>query len=51
MKGSLLGLVIIILVAAYLIIRSSRKNTANRYEKKSKNDWNELSQGNDPTDE
>lgn len=51
MKGSLFGLLSVILLALFLIIRSSRKSTENRYEPKSKNNWNELTQGNDPTDE
>jgi len=37
--------------AIYLIIRLSKKSSASRYEKKSKNTWSSLSEGVDPTDE
>jgi large-conductance mechanosensitive channel len=51
MKYSIFTSLIIIAFAIYLIIRLSKKNTSNRYDKKSRNNWSSLSEGVDPTDE
>jgi lipopolysaccharide export LptBFGC system permease protein LptF len=51
MKGSIFTSFLVIAISAFLIIRLSKKSSSNRYEKKSKNQWNSLSEGVDPTDE
>lgn len=51
MKGSILGSLVVIIIAGFLIIRLSRRGAMNKYEKKPKSKWNSLSQGVDPTDE
>jgi preprotein translocase subunit YajC len=51
MRGSMVGSILIISLALFLIIRLNRKNAPNKYEVKSKNMWNSLSEGIDPTNE
>lgn len=51
MKGSILAILLVVVVAGFLIIRLSKKNVMSKYEKNPKNKWNSLSQGIDPTDE
>jgi len=51
MKGSIIGSLIIIFIAAFLILRLSMRGSMNKYEKKPQSKWNSLSEGVDPTDE
>jgi hypothetical protein len=51
MKGSIIGSLIIIFIAAFLILRLSKRESMSKYEKKPQSKWNSLSEGVDPTDE
>ena len=51
MKGSIIGSLIIIFIAAFLILRLSKRGSMSKYEKKPQSTWNSLSEGVDPTDE
>jgi flagellar biogenesis protein FliO len=51
MRGSIVGSLLIIGFAAFLIMRLSRKEATKKYELKPKNKWNSLSEGIDPTNE
>jgi len=51
MRGSIIGSVIIISLAIFLIIRLGRKDATKKHEMKPKNNWNSLSEGIDPTNE
>ena len=51
MRGSIVGSLVIIISATFLIIRLSRKDATKKYEMNPKNKWNSLSEGIDPTDE
>jgi hypothetical protein len=51
MTNSLIGSLLLVWFATYLIIRLSKKADSDRYKLKPKNKWNSLSEGIDPTDE
>lgn len=51
MRESIVGSLIIVLIAGFLITRLGKRGAMNKYEKKPKNKWNSLSEGVDPTDE
>ena len=51
MRGSIIGSLLIISLAIFLILRLSRKDATKKYEMKPKNKWNSLSEGIDPTNE
>ena len=51
MKSSVFGSLLLVALATYLIIRSSKGSDASKYERKPQNNWSALSEGIDPTDE
>ncbi|MFY8231246.1 MAG: hypothetical protein ACOVKH_03825, partial [Candidatus Nanopelagicus sp.] len=51
MRESIVGSLIIIVVAGFLIFRLSKRGAMNKYDKKPRSKWNSLSEGVDPTDE
>jgi len=51
MKSSIFGSLLLVELATYLIIRSSKGSDASKYERKPQNNWSALSEGIDPTDE
>jgi hypothetical protein len=51
MRPSIIGSLILVLVATYLILRLSKRANSERYQVKPKNKWRLLSEGKDPTDD
>jgi hypothetical protein len=50
-RSAITGYFLIIGLATFLIVKSSRKDSTKKYELKPKNTWNSLSEGIDPTNE
>ncbi|MCX6449667.1 MAG: hypothetical protein NTV41_04025 [Actinobacteria bacterium] len=51
MNNSIIGSLILIAGAIYLIIRLNKRSASTKYERKPQNNWSALSDGIDPTDE
>lgn len=51
MKFSIATSLLLAIITIYLIVRSSKRASSNKYERKPKDSWNSLSEGIDPTDD
>lgn len=51
MKSSLVGSLLLVIFAIFLILRINKGANSQKYKKRPKNKWQLLSEGKDPTDD